>query len=496
MATEALSNSKIKIYVLMVLIFLMYLASAEKYEPTWESIDSRPLPSWYDESKLGIFVHWGVFSVPSYGSEWFWHNWKISKVAGIELFMLDNYKPDFTYADFAKDYSAEFFSADEWARLFKSSGARYIVFVSKHHEGYSNYPSKYAFSWNSVDVGPQRDIVGELADAVRSGTDMHFGLYHSQYEWFNPLWLQDKADNFTTQDFVKFKTLPEWYEIVNKYKPDIVWSDGDWEATDEYWQAKKFIAWLYNDSPVKDKVVINDRWGYGIGCQHGGFYTCGDRYNPGHLVTHKWENAMTIDKYSWGYRRNARLSDYLSMDQLIETFVKTVSCGGNMLLNVGPRSDGIIDPLMQERLQQMGQWMNRNGEAIYGTRPWTYQNDTVNPNVWYTNKTTNGVTVVYAISLVWPSNGSLYLASPFPSVSTTVVSLLGYDGKLSWTPAKPKGLTITLPKLAPSEIPGQWAWVFKLEGLIKQKRKSPFQMPKFNVNKPAHPHYWPDVSYN
>lgn len=483
-------------FIAFVLTCSFLFVSAGNYQPTWESIDSRPLPSWYDESKLGIFVHWGVFSVPSFSSEWFWYNWKTQKLPGVEQFMSDNYRSDFTYADFAKDFSAEFFFAEQWAEIFNSSGARYVVFVSKHHEGYSNYPSKYSFSWNAMDVGPRRDIVGELAEAIRSKTDMHFGLYHSQYEWFNPLFIQDKANNLTTQDFVKFKTLPEWYEIVKNYKPEVLWSDGDWEATDEYWQAKEFIAWLYNDSPVKDKVVINDRWGNGIGCKHGGFYTCGDRYNPGHLVPHKWENAMTIDKYSWGYRRNARLVDYLSMNELIETFVKTVSCGGNMLLNVGPRHDGIIDPLMQERLQQMGQWMNLNGEAIYGTRPWTYQNDSVNPHVWYTNKTTNGETVVYAISLEWPSNSSVYLASPFPSVATTVVSLLGYQGKLSWTPDKKRGMMIMLPNLAPSEIPGQWAWVFKLEGLIQENRTWPFTMPKFNVNKPVHPHYRPQVSYH
>ncbi|XP_060576254.1 alpha-L-fucosidase-like [Ruditapes philippinarum] len=502
--------------LIAIVLFVYSLAQGERYTPTWESIDARPLPSWYDESKLGIFVHWGIFSVPSFSSEWFWHDWKMSKLPGIEQFMQENYKPGFTYPDFAKDFSTEFFFADQWARIFNSSGARYVVFVSKHHEGYSNYPSKYSFSWNSMDVGPQRDIVGELADAVRSGTNMHFGLYHSQYEWFNPLWQNDKADNFTTQDFVKYKTLPEWYEIVNKYQPDIIWSDGDWEATDDYWQAKEFIAWLYNDSPVKDKIVINDRWGNGIGCRHGGFYTCGDRYNPG--MTHhcllfalflftypaflmsfgphlKGRKAMTIDKYSLGwYPRN--FPGFFFFLSIWKSLVSPCSCGGNMLLNVGPRKDGIIDPLMQERLQQMGEWMNLNGEAIYGTRPWTYQNDSVNPDVWYTNKTTNGVTVVYAISLVWPNNGSLHIASPFPSVSTTVVSLLGYENKLSWSLAYPKGMIIELPKLAPSQVPGQWAWVFKLEGLIKEERKEPFRMPKFNVNKPPHPHYYPDVTYN
>ncbi|XP_052781581.1 alpha-L-fucosidase-like [Mya arenaria] len=475
--------------------FLFFVDCYAKYDPTWKSIDSRPIPSWYDESKLGIFVHWGVFSVPSYSSEWFWENWQHQKLPGIEEFMRENYKPDFTYQDFAKDFSAEFFIADQWADIFNSSGARYLVFVSKHHEGYSNYASRYSFGWNSMDVGPKRDIIGELAESIKERTNMHFGLYHSQYEWFNPLFLKDKATNLTTDDFVKFKTLPEWYEITNRYLPEILWSDGDWEGTDEYWKAKEFIAWLYNDSPVKDTIVINDRWGNGIGCKHGGFFTCGDRFNPGHLINHKWENAMTLDKYSWGYRRNARLSDYLTMDQLIETFVKTVSCGGNMLLNVGPRHDGIIDPLMQDKLAKLGQWLSVNGEAIFSTRPWTYQNDSINGDVWYTNRITEDQNIVYAISLSWPRNNSLYLHSPFPSKQTTVVSLLGYQHKLSWAPAVGQGMIISLPSLAPSELPCQWAWVFQLEGLIQKQRKEPMRMPKFNVNKPPHPHYWPDVSY-
>lgn len=102
----------------------------------------------------------------------------------------------------------------------------------------------------------------------------------------------------------------------------------------------------------------------------------------GKLQTHKWENAMTIDRYSWGYRRNAPLSNYLSIEELLKTFITTVSCGGNMLMNVGPTSYGRIVPIMEERLKQMGEWLSVNGEAIYGTRPWSHQNDTVTKDVW------------------------------------------------------------------------------------------------------------------
>lgn len=124
-------------------------------------------------------------------------------------------------------------------------------------------------------------LVGELATAIRQKTKLKFGLYHSLFEWFNPLWVQDKKNGFTTNTFITSKIMPEMKELIETYKPEIVWSDGDAEAPDKYWKSAEFIAWLYNDSPVKETVVTNDRWGMGTGCKHGDFYTCADRYNPG-----------------------------------------------------------------------------------------------------------------------------------------------------------------------------------------------------------------------
>lgn len=449
--------------VILVVHLLTDVSLTVRYDPNWNSLDSRPLPDWYDDAKLGIFIHWGVFSVPSFSSEWFWYDWKQRGLPGIIDFMQKNYPPDFTYPDFAPEFKAEFYSPIEWAGLFKQSGAKYVVLTSKHHEGFTNWPSKYSFNWNANDTGPNRDLVGDLAAAVRDYS-LKFGLYHSMFEWFNPLYKSDAANGFKTQNFVKSKTMPELYEIVQKYKPEVVWSDGDGDAPAEYWTSQEFLAWLYNDSPVKDTVVVNDRWGKNISCHHGGFFTCADRYNPGKLQTHKWENAMTIDHYSWGYRRNAPLSNYLSIEELLKTFITTVSCGGNMLMNVGPTSYGRIVPIMEERLKQMGEWLGVNGKAIYGTRPWSHQNDTVTKDVWYTKKKSSTGYTVYAILLQWPKAGTLTLGAP-QTTTATVVSLLGYQGNFDWSKGPTGGIEIKFPLIGWNMMPCKWAWVLKLDGI-------------------------------
>lgn len=450
---------KVVFLVLTALVLCHALPGSQKYAPDWASIDSRPLPGWYDDVKFGIFLHWGVFSVPSFGSEWFWQNWQGAKDASYVQFMEKNYRPDFTYADFASQFHAEFFDPNEWADIFKASGAKYVVLTSKHHEGFTNWPSKVSFNWNSMDVGPKRDLVGDLAAAIRNRTDIHFGLYHSLFEWFHPLYLEDKANKYQTNRFVMEKTLPELMEIVEAYKPEVIWSDGDWEAPDWYWNSTLFLAWLYNESPVKDTVVTNDRWGAGISCHHGGYYTCSDRYNPGTLQQHKWENCMTVDKSSWGYRRNAQLSDYLTTDEIVQTLSETVSTGGNMLMNVGPTADGRIAPIFEERLREVGAWMKVNGESIYSTKPWTHQNDTKTKNVWYTQGKTGSV---YAIVNDWPANGVLSLGSVKTSGSSSV-SLLGYSGKIPFTVNPSGGININVASVPANKLPCDWAWVFKCD---------------------------------
>ncbi|XP_027234189.2 alpha-L-fucosidase isoform X2 [Penaeus vannamei] len=377
--------------------------------------------------------------------------------------MEKNYRPGFTYADFAPEFTAEFFEPEEWASVFNASGARYVVLTSKHHEGFTLWPSRYSWNWNSLDVGPKRDLVGDLAAAIRNNTPhIHFGLYYSLYEWFHPVFLSDMSHLFTTNEFVTKKVMPELSDLVNRYEPEVLWSDGDWDAPAFYWTSKEFLAWLFNDSPVKDTVVVNDRWGEGIACHHGSFYTCFDRYNPGVLQKHKWENAMTLDRRSWGYRREATASDYLSFHELVTELAETISCGGNLLVNVGPTHDGRLPPIMEERLRQLGSWLDVNGEAVYDSAPWRHQNDTLTPGVWYTSKDN----LVYAMVLSWPEEDVLTLGS-VRSTPQTHVAMLAYkddhgSSSLEFT-ILDDGIAVTFPAM--SRVASQWAWVLVFHGI-------------------------------
>ncbi|XP_048849363.1 tissue alpha-L-fucosidase-like [Brienomyrus brachyistius] len=432
------------------------LGIGAQYTPDWTSLDSRPLPSWYDEAKFGIFVHWGVFAVPGFGSEWFWWHWQGDKNQKYVDFMTKNYPPGYSYPEFAPDFHAQFFDPDQWAEVFASSGAKYVVLTSKHHEGFTNWGSPNSWNWNSVDTGPHRDIVGDLGAAVRKRS-LHYGLYHSLFEWFHPLYLSDKKAGFKTQEYVFRKVMPELHGLVYSYKPDLIWSDGDWEAPDTYWNSTSFLAWLYNDSPVRDTVVTNDRWGAGCSCKHGGYYNCEDKYTPGQLPKHKWEKCTSIDTYSWGYRRNMMVYQLLDLPTIIDDLARTVALGGNYLLNVGPTADGTIPAVFEERLRAVGQWLQVNGEAIYASQPWRVQAENTTVPIWFTSKGKS----VYAIFLEWPSQYSLKIITPKTS-SLSNVTLLGYPQPLKWSALDPAGLIVTLPTMNVGVAHG---WTLRLDGV-------------------------------
>lgn len=411
---------------LILLLFTILPICLGLYEPDWNSLDSRELPQWYDDAKIGIMIHWGVSTVPNFGDEWFWWHWKEDWNPDYINYMRKNYKPDFSYQEFAPELTGELFDANQWVDLIEKMNAKYVVLTSKHHEGYTLWPSPYAPGWNTVDVGPKRDIINDLARALRSRTnDIKFGLYYSLYEWFHPLYLQDKSKR--TNNFVQNKIMPELKELITKYKPEVLWSDGDWEQTEDYWQSKEFLAWLFNESPVNETVVVNDRWGLVNWCKHGSFRNCWDRYNPRTKLDFKWENVMSIDKESWGWREGANLSSYFSAYELISEIVTTVSCGGNILINVSPTKAGNIPVIFEERISYISAFLSVNNEAIFSTRPWRYQNES--DVIWYT--ASKDQRTVYAIHLDYPKDGKIVLKHLHGQTTLlSRVSLLGYPFSL------------------------------------------------------------------
>ena len=268
------TRSSLVVIVLSFLSFSPVLSTSY----SWDILDKRPLPTWYDEAKFGIFLHWGVFSVPAYGSEWFESYWKDNwgNNRDFESFLNKTERANFAYADYAHRFLAELYRPDEWAKVFAKSGAQYVVMTSKHHEGYCMWNSTTVpttWYWNVMDVGPRRDLLGDLAKAVKNttspltGNRVRFGVYHSLYEWYNPLYLADKKNNFTTQHFVDMKTGAELYDLVQKYEPEIIWSDGEWEAHSSYWKALEFLSWYGYNSSVAETAVWNDRWGTDTLCK-------------------------------------------------------------------------------------------------------------------------------------------------------------------------------------------------------------------------------------
>jgi alpha-L-fucosidase len=435
-------------------------AQAVHYQPDWASLNQRPIPQWFDQAKFGIFIHWGVYAVPAFAdphanpgdayAEWYWYHMH-NKSGPTWAFHVRTYGADFHYQDFVSQFTAKLFDPAQWADLFARSGARYVVLTSKHHEGFCLWPCPANWNWNSVDVGPHQDLAGELSKAVVA-RGLKMGFYYSLYEWYDPLYLHDP------NRYVTDHMLPQMKDLVERYHPSILWTDGEWDHPSSFWKSTQFLAWLFNDSPVKDEIVVNDRWGKETRGHDGGFYT--SEYGKAHgkqadyTGAHEWEEDQGIGK-SFGYNRMETASDYKSAAQLIHLLVDTVSMGGNLLLDIGPTADGRVPVIMQERLLQIGQWLQVNGEAIYSTRPWRQASE---GDVRYT--TSGGA--VYAIAESWPGR-ELVLSAPKPS-RTATVTLLGSNTPLKWREAGGK-LHIELPPLGAQTSPSAAAYVFKLTGV-------------------------------
>jgi alpha-L-fucosidase len=322
------------------------------------------------------------------------------------------------------------------------------------------WPSKEAdktwgFPWNSVTSGPKRDLLGDLFKAVRK-TSVRAGMYYSLYEWYNPLYKSD------INKYVSDHMWPQMKDLINTYQPDVFWTDGDWDVSDAKWKSPEFLAWLYNESPVKEKIVTYDRWGSGIRFHHGGVYT--PEYQPDlDFEDHPWEESRGMG-YSYGYNKEEDIWDYNSAQSLVLALVDKVSRGGNFLLDIGPDDHGKIPPIMQERLLQIGAWLQENGEAIYNTRRWirTSQataNNSKEKDFYFTyNPTSNAL---YAIAPSFNNNGE-YVIKDLDLPAGTHISFVATKEKCNWKKVG-NDIVVTMPAYKPAMIKAPYAYAIKID---------------------------------
>jgi alpha-L-fucosidase len=461
------------------------------FRPDWESLQTYEAPAWYRDAKFGIFIHWGAYSVPAFGSEWYP---RLMYVNGSPEYKhhLEKYgsQDKFGYKDFIPMFKAEHFDPAAWAELFKKAGAKYVVPVAEHHDGFAMYDSGLS-DWTVVKMGPHRDTTGELAKAVRA-LGLHFGVSSHRVEHnffmgpgrtivsdvndpqygmlYGPAhnWLMNPSGSPLNNDFtyVSSEWTNDWMarsaELVKKYEPDIVYFD--WWIGQPSIRANltRFAAFYYNSSL---------KWGDHIGVINYKDYAMQDhsavldleRGQLGDIRPLPWQTDTSVSNKSWGYIND---DTFKSPEFIVHQLIDIVSKNGNLLLNIGPRSDGTIPDEVQRVLLEVGAWLNVNGEAVYGTRPWRvygegptkvaagsfHDTETTNYKPEDFRFTTKG-DVLYAIGLAWPSNGEAAihsLALTAGSSRVRSVTLLGNDSELKFD-QRVDGLHLQLPAQAPAK---------------------------------------------
>lgn len=468
------------------------------FRPDWESLQSYDAPTWYRDAKFGIFIHWGVYSVPAFSSEWYPRN---MYEPGFEAYKhhVATYGPQdkFGYKDFIPKFKAEKYDPAAWAEVFKKAGAKYVVPVAEHHDGFAMYDSGVS-DWTAVKMGPHRDLIGDLARAVR-GAGLHFGLSTHRVEhdffmgvgrkiesdvndpqyaaFYGPAqvgvikWGSPVANDFT---YVSTAWANDWLarsaELVQKYHPDIVYFDWWIGQPSIRPNLARFAAFYYNASlKYGDHVGVINYKDYAMQ-EHAAVLDL-ERGQLGDIRPLPWQTDTSISNKSWGYIAH---DTFKSPQFVVNQLVDIVSKNGNLLLNIGPRSDGTIPDEVQQVLLDVGAWLNTNGEAIYGTRPWrTYgegptkvaagsfhDTDTANYTPEDFRFTTKG-DVLYAIGLAWPTTREAVIHS----LGTTVggqtvqsVALVGSDAKLQ-ADQKADGLHVHLPVSSPAK----YAYALKIK---------------------------------
>ncbi|MEU0941364.1 alpha-L-fucosidase [Streptomyces canus] len=437
------------------------------YQPTETSLSGHQAPYWFHSAKFGIFIHWGVYSVPAWSpvgkqyAEWYWSHMQDPANAVYDHHRR-TYGENFAYDDFIPLFTAEKFDPRAWVELFRDAGAQYHVLTSKHHEGFALWDTKVS-DRNAVKMGPKRDLVKELFEASRRYTpELHRGLYFSMPEWFNPdqPWTGHAPRNPYTldpvpytgysagKDFVKDYQAPQMLELIHGYDPELIWCDIG-GANDSVHVLAEYFNHAKNRARPID-VTVNNRSGIAFHDFTTPEYTTYDN-----TVIAKWESSRGLDPFSYGYNQATPDDSYMTTEQVVHSLVDIVSKNGNFLLDIGPRADGTIPEIMQTRLRETGRWLRTNGEAVYDTTYWSKTAElgedlrfTVRPNRAF-----------YIHSLAQPGS-RLTVEAPVPIRGGDTVTMLGHDRPLSWT-VRNGALAIDVP--AAARKAGQHVWVFKVK---------------------------------
>ncbi len=468
------------------------------YKPAWDSLEKYEIPQWYKDAKFGIFIHWGAYSVPAFGSEWYPRQMYIDlDRRGDNFFQhhVDKYgkQKDFGYKDFIPQFKAEKFDAAEWAKLFKDTGARYVIPVAEHHDGFPMYDCSFT-EWDASEMGPKRDVIAELASAVRNeglkfGVSSHrafnwmFYVRSKEYDNSNPKWARlygrpmpflfekdawNYQEKFVPQD-KQFKDdwLARTCELVDKYQPDVFWFDfgitpglreQNYDENPYADHLKQFAAYYYNQSSKSgDGIgIINYKW---KAFPEGAAVLDKERSKMAEIRKPFWQTDTAVSSSSWGYTQNQR---YKTPERLVNDLVDIVSKNGCLLLNVGPRADGTIPEEDTAILKAIGAWLKVNGESIYDTTYWhTFGEGPTAVSTGHVSEskdkpfgvedfrfTVNGDNL-YVTGLKWPENGkavvkTLAKGSEHYPEKIASISLLGSDQPVKWSRDE-KGLTVQLP---------------------------------------------------
>ncbi|PTM93822.1 alpha-L-fucosidase [Streptomyces sp. VMFN-G11Ma] len=437
------------------------------YQPTEASLSAHRAPYWFNAAKFGIFIHWGVYSVPAWApvgvqyAEWYWDQMQDPNNPTY-AYHRDTYGTDFAYDDFIPRFTAEKFDPRAWVELFRDAGAQYHVLTSKHHEGFALWDTKVS-DRNAVKLGPKRDLVKELFAASRRFTpELHRGLYFSMPEWFNPdsPWMGHSPRNPYTlepvpytgytagKDFVTDYQAPQMLELIHGYDPEIIWCDIGGENDSLHVLAEYFNHAKNRARPIE--VAVDDRSGISF---HD--FTTPEYTTYENTVVAKWEASRGLDPRSYGYNRATPDEAYMTAEEVVHSLVDIVSKNGNFLLDIGPRADGTIPDIMQTRLRETGAWLAVNGEAIYDTTYWSRMAQ-LGDDLRFTVRPDEAF---YIHSLTKPG-AKLTVAAPVPVRSGDRVTMLGHDRPLTWT-VRNGALVIDVPESA--RRAGQHVWVFKVE---------------------------------